>query len=162
MELTDDQKKTVSEWVAEGDDLSTIQKRISSEFDIAMTYMDVRFLVIDLGLEIQDKESDSPISDDLSLDALQQDAPAQLVDSEGDAVDPGGAGGVSVELDRIKKPGAIISGTVTFSDGVTSQWSLDQMGRLGLSPSDPNYRPTEDDLQAFQSTLQSELKKKGF
>lgn len=55
MELNDIQKQTVAEWVAEGVNLSDIQKKIKAEFDITMTYMDVRFLVIDIGAEVKDK-----------------------------------------------------------------------------------------------------------
>ena len=53
MTLTDEQKAAVAEWVRDGAGLSDVQKRLQSEFDISMTYMDVRFLVIDLELTLQ-------------------------------------------------------------------------------------------------------------
>jgi hypothetical protein len=31
---------------------------------------------------------------------------------------------------------------------------LDQTGRLGLNPTNPEYRPTEADIMAFQRELQ--------
>src|SRR5690349_16094987 len=54
MTLSPEQKQTVASWVAAGDNLSAIQKKLSEHFKISMTYMDVRFLVDDLDLSIKD------------------------------------------------------------------------------------------------------------
>src|SRR5881227_1960736 len=54
MDLTPEQKKAVASWVAAGDGLSTLQKKLSEQFQISMTYRDVRFLVDDLNLELKD------------------------------------------------------------------------------------------------------------
>jgi hypothetical protein len=43
---------------------------------------------------------------------------------------------------------------VTFSDGETAEWMLDQTGRLGLNPTKPGYRPSEADVMSFQRELQ--------
>jgi len=43
-----------------------------------------------------------------------------------------------------------------------AEWYFDQMGRLGLIPQQPGYRPPTSDLQQFQSLLDSELSKMGF
>ena len=40
MQLDDKQKKIVTSWIEEGLDLSEIQGRIESEFNISMTYME--------------------------------------------------------------------------------------------------------------------------
>ena len=53
------------------------------------------------------------------------------------------------------------SGTATFSDGVNCPWYLDQFGRLGLTPKDEAYKPSDDDLAEFQKQLQAELQKSG-
>ena len=81
-----------------------------------------------------------------------------------DADGTGGLGGaVSVSLDRVVQAGALASGSVTFSDGVTAKWMLDQMGRLGLSSvSQPGYRPSTEDLQAFQVAIQNKLAARGY
>ena len=52
MNLNDQQKQTVKKWVDEGKSVSEIQKLISSEFGVDMLYMDVRFLIDDIGAEI--------------------------------------------------------------------------------------------------------------
>ena len=71
-------------------------------------------------------------------------------------------GGVSVKVAAVARPGALVSGNVTFSDGNGAEWHLDQMGRLGLSPKQPGYKPSPADLEAFQIELQEELQKLGF
>ncbi len=40
--LSDEQKSAVAEWFAAGAGMAEIQKRISSEFGIDLTYLDVR------------------------------------------------------------------------------------------------------------------------
>ena len=57
MTLTPEQKKIVSEWVAAGDSLSTIQNKLRESFQVSLTYRDVRFLVDDLNLELKDADT---------------------------------------------------------------------------------------------------------
>ncbi len=72
-------------------------------------------------------------------------------------------GDVKVELDRVVRAGALASGSVTFSDGVTGSWYLDRMGRLGLTKvSKPDYQPSREDLEAFQMALQEKLAQGGY
>ena len=49
------------------------------------------------------------------------------------------------------------SGQVTFSDGKSAGWSLDQMGRLGLSSDEAGYKPSQEDVMEFQVQLQKKL-----
>jgi hypothetical protein len=163
--LTDEQKATVTEWVGEGAGLSEIQKRLSSELDISMTYMDVRFLIIDLGLTLKEDEPPAP---EPEPEPAQEPAPAPAPAApppEGplaDAVPPPGGGSVSVDVDRVVKPGAVVSGSVTFSDGREATWVLDQLGRLALDAGDTDYRPSEPDLAEFQTALRDALQRQGF
>ena len=60
------------------------------------------------------------------------------------------------------RPGAVVSGTVVFSDGVTGKWALDQQGRLMLDTSQPGYKPVPADVQAFQRELSAQLQRHGF
>jgi hypothetical protein len=196
MTLTPEQKKTVSEWVATGDSLSTIQNKLRESFQVSLTYRDVRFLVDDLNLELKDaapkvdttdvtkaaaapapaaraaapekkgffdkakeklglaKEEpaleEEPLGDDLPADDLDQAAPP--------------AGGVTVSVDKVTLiPGAVASGSVTFSDGVTGKWMVDQYGRPGFTQiSQDGYRPKPADAQAFMQELSMALQKQGF
>src|SRR5688572_32919800 len=54
MNLTPEQKQAVASWVAAGDNLSVVQKKLAEQFQVSLTYRDVRFLVDDLNLELKD------------------------------------------------------------------------------------------------------------
>jgi hypothetical protein len=156
VDISEEQKQTIAAWVKEGTGLSDIQKRLAEELDLPMTYMDVRFLIIDLGLDVHDKPEPAAKPELTAIDEPAADLGATSLD---DAVSPGG---VSVEVDRVTKPGTIVSGTVTFSDGASSAWSLDQFGRLALDPGSSDSRPSPEDLQVFQEELKRVLEKRGF
>jgi tetratricopeptide (TPR) repeat protein len=57
-------------------------------------------------------------------------------------------GKVSLRVDQVTRPGAIVSGKVTFSDGQQTDWFLDQTGHLGVVPKQQGYKPSAADLQA--------------
>lgn len=159
MELTDTQKQTVAQWVAEGCELSEVQRRIASEFGIKMTYMDVRFLLLEL--DVTPKDKPTPKTTQTPTQEPGVAAGGGPADPVGGNI-PGGGGAVSVSFDKVVQPGAIVSGSATFSDGVSATWMLDQMGRLALNASQPGYRPSEADLQQFQVELRNGLQKMGF
>jgi hypothetical protein len=74
---------------------------------------------------------------------------------------PAGAGGVKVDLDRVVRPGAAVSGSVTFSDGTSGKWAMDQYGRLMLDTGKKGYQPAAADVQAFQRELSRQLQQHG-
>ena len=176
--LDDSQKEQVRQWAAEGAGLSEIQRRIKEEFGISMTYMDVRFLMLDLHADVKDKpepkeqgtpspskDVSAPPSDDGDDETSLEDNRQTVKPSNGQTDEEEGytppdmeGGNVKVELDRVVRAGAIASGSVTFSDGVTGSWYVDQMGRLGITKvSKPGYQPSREDIEAFQMELQSKL-----
>lgn len=151
MTLTDEQKKSVTAWIEGGASLSDVQKRLREEFEIGLTYLDTRLLVDDLKVSFKEPEP-------------EPEPPAEETPEpeEPELLPPGpGAGKVQVTIDQITKPSALISGRVTFSDGQTAAWYLDQMGRLGLDPDTVGYRPEEDDILAFQMELQRLARQQG-
>ena len=163
MSLDETQRKKVAEWIAEGLKLSDIQNRIRSEFSIPMTYMDVRLLVDDLKLTPKDPEPPKAPTTPLAAPSQKSAAAGTHRPSSGESktgTQP--SGGVSVRVDQIARPGAVVSGKVTFSDGNNAEWYFDQTGRLGLVPQQPGYRPPPADLQQFQAALDGELSKMGF
>ena len=144
MKLTDEQKAVVSRWIGEGATLADVQRRLKDEHGLGLTYMDVRFLVDDLKLQLKEQPKQS--------EAVERLAAAK---QEGETARSGPPpGGVSVTMDTITKPHSLASGKVTFSDGETADWMLDQTGRLGLNPTKPGYRPSQTDVMAFQQELQ--------
>lgn len=156
-DLSAEQKEAIAQWAAEGAQLAGIQKSLKEEFDLNLTYMDTRFLVLDLGLELQSEE---PSKSDES--ALRESSPGLSAPKESQ---PGGratgAGGVKVTTDEIARAGALVSGLVTFSDGERAVWLIDQMGRLGLDPDTPGYQPNEADAIAFERELRQLLERDG-
>jgi hypothetical protein len=145
MSLTDEQLRAVSAWIEQGATLAEVQRRLKEECGVTLTYMDVRLLVDDLKLAIQDKTP--------PREAVER---LEAAKAEGElAREPAPApGGVKVTMDSVTRASALASGQVTFSDGQSADWMLDQMGRLGLNPSTPGYRPSEADIMAFQQELQ--------
>jgi len=158
-ELNQEQKQAVISWVEAGESLSSIQEKIQSEFGLAMTYMEVRFLIDDLGVEFKKTEEEEPGPGD---EVSTEDAVVEPEPVEDAVVGKEGAGGVQVDVDKVQRPGAVVSGNVTFSDGRTAQWQIDQMGRLGIVPPKEGYQPPESDLSEFQTKIQQALQEQGF
>ena len=159
MNLDDSQKKQVTQWIAEGLKLSEIQNRITSEFKLKLTYMDVRLLVDDLKLTPKDPEPPKSVEPSPKLE--EADRADQATAPKPKEVSGQAAGKVSLSVDQLTRPGALVSGKVAFSDGVTAEWYLDQTGRLGIVPRQQGYRPPAGDVQEFQLALQNELAKLG-
>jgi hypothetical protein len=156
MNLTEAQRQQVAEWINAGAKLAEIQKRLQSELGIKLTYMEVRFLVDDLKLTPRDPEPPKVVTPPPEAAAK---AAAPLPPEDEPAPTPGG---VKVTVDHLAKPGAIVSGKATFSDGQTADWLLDQTGRLTYAPKVAGYKPTAADVQQFQLALQTELARLGF
>ena len=149
MSLTDSQKTTVSTWIADGKSLAEVQGLLREEFFISMTYMEVRFLVDDLNIVFTEPEPEAT-----------KDVDAQAEVPELAEIQPAG---VTVDVDAIPRPGALVNGSVVFSDGVKLGWQLSSTGQLGLIPGDDaDYRPNPEDLQNFQDQLQDVLRQKGY
>lgn len=163
MQLTDEQKKQVAQWVSQGLKLADVQRRLDEELGVRLTYMETRFLIDDLHLTPQDPaEPAAPEPATAEISGPGGAVGAMPVPEPGDALAGVGAGaGVQVRIDSITRPGAVVSGSVVFSDGVKAAWYMDQMGRLGLSAEQPGYRPPEGDVPLFQSALERELSKMG-
>ena len=176
MPLTPEQTAAVTSWVAAGDNLSTIQKKLIEQFKVSMTYRDVRFLVDDLNLALKDAAPKVDASDVTKAQpaAAGKKAPPGAGPAAADGAEedypeipedlPAGAANVTVTLDKVVlTPGALASGDVTFSDGVTGKWIVDNQGRPGFTKiSQPNYRPTPADGEAFMQQLSAALQKRGF
>src|SRR5271169_6258294 len=111
MNLDEAQRRKVAAWIDDGLKLAEIQKRLESELGLRLTYLEVRFLVDDLKLKPKDPPP-PPKPAAKPEDAL---LPA-----------PQAPGKVSVTVDQLARPGALVSGKVKFSDGKTAEWILDQ------------------------------------
>lgn len=154
MDLSEEQKQKVREWAAGGAMLAEIQERLRKELDISLSYMETRLLVGDLNLNLQEKAK----APDKKLDLA---AGGELTPpTAGEKAAPA-AGKLSVTIDEIAPPHALVSGKVTFSDGVRADWYLDELGRLAINPTKPEYRPSPNDVAAFQRELQKLAQSRG-
>ena len=158
MNLDEAQRQKVAAWIADGAKLSEIQTRLASELGLKFTYMEVRLLVDDLKLTPKDPEPPKVVV----APAAEAAKPA----AEKTAPPPPAAatlpGSVSVTVDQLARPGAIVSGKVSFSDGQQADWYLDQSGRLGVAPRQQGYKPSAADVQQFQAALEKEISRLGF
>ena len=144
--VTAEQLEMVRRWAAEGVDLNGIQKRLSADCGVHMTYMDVRFLLLDHGIEIA--TTVAPVPEKKAVEAPASSAPAA---PEEQAPVAGQGGKLVVTLDELTLPGTLISGKVQFASGTRGGWQIDQLGRFAWN--DLQGQPTPEELQAFQVEL---------
>lgn len=137
-DLTDEQKAQIAEWAAAGDQLNDLQKKMSEAFGKNITYMDTRFAIMDLGIELVVEEEPEPEPEE-----KQELTPLGYVDAT---------------VDEIVRPGCLVSGKVIFSDGMKALWGLDHEGRLSVDADDPDYQIDDEDMIAFQQILRDKLK----
>jgi hypothetical protein len=141
-QLSEDQKNAIRQWAADGAQMAEIQKRMNDEWQIRVTYMDTRFLILDLGITLKTEVKEEP----------KKDEPVLV--EEADPL----VGDVRVSRDEIVIPGMLFSGKVVFSDGERALWYVDETGRLGLDADTSGYRPNQDDIIAFQNQLKQMLR----
>ncbi|MFT4176664.1 MAG: hypothetical protein QM627_08390 [Luteolibacter sp.] len=140
--LTPEQKDALHQWAAEGASISDLQRRLKETFGLSLTYMDARLLVLDLNIQILEAPKEEP---------KKEEEPSAPVPT----------GQVTVTMDSLTLPGSLVSGKVTFSDGETAIWMIDQSGRPGLDPDTPGYRPNQEDIVEFQKQLHELIRSSG-
>lgn len=145
--FSDEQIAQMRSWMNELHSIGELQAKIQETFSKRLTYLETRFLMDDLRLQFHQPVESKPDK--------QPEAPL-----EGTLVDAG-KGSVTVSLDPVTRPGMLVNGTVTFSDGQKATWGLDQLGRVSLQPETSGYRPSDDDRIEFQSALQKQLSEMG-
>ena len=148
-DLSSEQVEMVKEWVAEGAQMADLQKRLKDDFGFNVTYMDTRFLSLDLALNFQVDEEESEGPNDIENPEAHEEVDLEPLVQDGETV--------TVTLDQVARPGAMVSGTVIFSDGMKALWLIDEMGRPSIDPDQPGYQPSEADLVSFQAELKGLL-----
>ena len=175
MKLTEDQITTIKSWIESGDDLGKIQNQINESFDINLTYLETRFLLSDLKIELnedEEEEEEEPVdetlaeiqdSDNITENTEEPEQQEPLSgDPEKEETDEGAQPtNINVSVDSITQPQCVISGKVTFSDGQLASWWFDQMGQLGLNPDQEGYTPSREDVAVFQVELRKVLAEQG-
>lgn len=153
--LTEEQIVTIRLWADDGDTFADIQKKIGTDLNLKITYLETRFLLEDLDIQIKQAPAPEPEPEaELPESGLADGAAGQ--ESE-----PAGEGGVTVSIDALLRPGAMISGKADFGGGETASWWVDQMGQLGFRPDNAEFRPTAEQAAAFQQELHAAVRKSG-
>ncbi len=137
--MTAEQLEMVRQWASLGVDLNGIQKNLAAECGVHMTYMDVRFLLLDHGIEIA-----------TAAVPVEEKKPEPAPEPES-APQPAADGKLVVTLDELTLPGTLISGKVAFASGTRGGWQIDQLGRFAWNALEG--QPTPEELQAFQMEL---------
>ena len=74
-----------------------------------------------------------------------------------DGADNTPRGTTTVEISKVVRPGASLSGTVKFGSGASGEWYVDAYGRLGFNADEGSSQPDQRDIQEFQAELQKAL-----
>ncbi|MBQ9338551.1 MAG: hypothetical protein IJS14_14770 [Lentisphaeria bacterium] len=162
-------KDFIAQKVPEGFSLSKIQDLLKEQ-GVHITFMELRLLASEIEESVwkkTEKEEAPAPAEPANTPADPQAAEADdFADGPADAApaepaspapeDPAKPaaprGKTTVELSKIARPGAAASGTVKFGSGVTAEWVIDQLGRLGLE--NASGQPDQQDIREFQIELQ--------
>lgn len=154
----DEIKKTVFESLQKGLSLSEIQKILHEKGEI-ITFLDLRLLASELeNLDWKKLGGEKEAQEKEAAAAKKKEEDDELADAQTEEIpsDKGEwSGATVVEVSKLVRPGAALSGSVKFASGVKAEWVLDQMGRLGLEK--PTGKPTPEDIKEFQVELQKKL-----
>lgn len=151
--INTEQLEMVRLWASQGIDLNGIQKNLVAECGVHLTYMEVRFLLLDHGIEIARPQEAPKPAPAPQPQAEQPAAPAPA------AAPMTGAAPVkpTMSLDDIQIPGTILSGKCEFPSGTKVAWQIDQMGQLNCSQLSGTM--TQEEQQAFVFELRQILSK---
>jgi hypothetical protein len=139
MPMTNEERKQlVRELLAKGQTLSQIQDCLRNEKNDSITYMELRLLLSEMpDVKLPEKETPKPAPPTPE----PKTAPGKL----------------SISVDQMPAPGAMLSGYARFASGAKAHWFLDESGRLGLEPELGSEKPTQKDMQEFSTELRRML-----
>lgn len=135
-------KKFMAEQLEAGKSLSEIQQMVNEKFAARFSYMEIRILAAEL--ENIDWSKNDPAPEEKTAEKDIAAIPAGPADGQ-----------TVVEVSKLVRPGAAMSGTVKFASGATATWLLDRAGGLGFD--DVNGEPTEEDTKLFLEELRRVL-----
>lgn len=162
--LSDEQISQIQSWADGGDVLSDIQLKLAETFELKATYLETRFLLEDLKIELlptpEPKKEEEEVPEEVAEETTGESEATPAAD-EAPAPAPTGDESATVTIDKVLRPEALISGRVVFNGGEAAAWWLDQMGRLGFEPDSKDFKPSEAQAMAFQKELQLAVQSSG-
>ncbi len=137
MIITPDLLEDIRAWAGQGIDLNGIQKNLAEQ-GVSIRFMDLRFLLLDHGIEIATPTAPEP-------------------EAEKPAVEPEPAVGakMTVTLDELQIPGTMLSGKALFPSGIRGAWCFDQTGRFSWT--DLSAKPSAEEMKSFEIELNTLL-----
>ena len=140
----EERKEVVRKLLKEGRTLSEIQDFLRTEKNDSITYMELRLLLSEMP-DVKLPEKEAPKAPTL---------PPEPKPAAGTA-----SGKLSISVDQVPAPGAMLSGYARFSSGAKGHWFLDDMGRLAVEPELGSSKPTQKDMQEFTAELKRMLQR---
>ena len=160
-----------------GMSLSELQNQLAERFDLHLTYMELRMLTADLQINWSKQDAKVEAAKPKAKPAPAPAVPAENTDAYGDeapdgypedeavpepppaspAGDDALRGKTTVEVSKLVRPGAAVSGTVKFGSGASGEWYFDQFNQLGFIPDEGSGQPDQKDIQEFQVELRKAL-----
>ena len=155
----DEQKRNqiIAEKLNEGYNLGDVQKYLAEEYNLNLTYLDLRLIASELDVDWEQQEDENTVTENSSGQILDENQQSEA-GSEPGAQEAGSGGGTQVSVDKVTRPDAVMSGTVSFTSGAKAKWFIDHSHQLSLSPEEGSEKPTQDDIVEFQQELQRVLK----
>jgi len=154
----EERKPVVRELLAKGQTLSQIQDYLHKEKSDPITYMELRLLLSEMpDAKLPEKELPKTVMPPQSAPSASPAAKSTGTANESESV----GGKLSISVDQVPAPGAMLSGYARFSSGAKAHWFLDEMGRLGLEPELGASKPTQKDMQEFSTELRRMLQQTG-
>ncbi len=173
----------IKECLDNGMSLSELQNQLAEQFDLHLTYMELRMLTADLQVNWSKQDakvaaarpkvkasapapataapSGGMAGEDETLadedDSLPSEPAADDASAAQASADGALRGATTVEVSKLVRPGAAVSGTVKFGSGASGEWYLDQYGRLGFIPDEGSGQPDQQDIAEFQTEIQKAL-----
>jgi len=142
---TQERDRIIAEKLNEGLSLGDVQKLLADEYGINMTYLDLRLVASDLRVDWENQ----PAKTAPTVAADKADTPESALADAPRAT--------TVTVNKIERPGYMMSGTAEFASGARGEWSIDYSGRPALSLAEGSAKPTQEDLADFQRELQQKL-----
>jgi hypothetical protein len=149
----EERKQVVGELLAKGHSLSQIQDYFHKEKNDPITYMELRLLLSEM--------PDAKLPEKELPKTLLPSAVPTAAKVPGAEKEPPTSAKLSISVDQVPAPGAMLSGYARFSSGAKAHWFLDEMGRLGVDPELGSGKPTPQDMQEFTTELRRMLQQTG-
>ena len=155
-QLSPEQVRSIRDWAEEGLDLNAIQKRLHEDLGIKLTFMDTRFLLQDLDIQIRQPEPEPQAEQPAELSGAAGPPPRPASLPGAPAPPASLLGKTQVTVDEITPPHALMAGKILFRSGAQGVWDIDRTGRINWDAT--LGEPTADDLREFETELQSVIR----